>query len=184
MSEKDDAEKMFDGLTAWMESAETMDLAELRQVRRMMGDNVEESEQQFLSWLGTLKGGLEGAKTVPGQRIESILSKAKQLGLDAPGLADAAGLSVVLVAKLDRRLIDYRSIPMKVFDVLANALRETSTLVSEYLRQPPVLAMEARFRANESPKIPEQQNFFDAVRSDKSISEERRATLLALLEES
>jgi hypothetical protein len=40
--------------------------------------------------------------------------------------------------------------------------------------------MEARFRADENPKIPEPQNFFDAVRSDKSISEERRTALLSL----
>ena len=53
-----DAEKIFDGLTAWMDSADTMDLAELRQVRRMMGDNVEHSEREFLSWLEKLKQGL------------------------------------------------------------------------------------------------------------------------------
>ena len=58
MAEKDDAEKVFDGLTAWMDSADTMDLAELRQVRRMMGDNVEHSEREFLSWLEKLKQGL------------------------------------------------------------------------------------------------------------------------------
>jgi len=55
MSEKNDAEKIFDGLTAWMESADTMDLAELRQVRDMIGDNVEESEREFLSLLRKLK---------------------------------------------------------------------------------------------------------------------------------
>jgi hypothetical protein len=112
--------------------------------------------------------------------IESILSCAKKLGLDATGLADATGLSVVLVTRLDRRLIDYGSIPEKVFDVLANALHAATALVTEYPQQPPALAMEARFRADENPKIPEPQNFFDAVRSDKSISEERRTALLSL----
>jgi hypothetical protein len=82
--------------------------------------------------------------------------------------------------KLDRRLIDFGSIPEKIFEVLANALHAATALVTEYLRQPPVLATEARFRANENPKVPEPQNFFDAVRSDKSISEVRRVALLAL----
>jgi hypothetical protein len=66
MSEKDNADRVFEGLTAWIESADTMDLAELRQIRRMMGDNVEESEREFLSRLGSLKGGLDKAATVPG----------------------------------------------------------------------------------------------------------------------
>jgi len=180
MSEMDNADRVLEGLTAWIESADTMDLSELRQVRRMMGDNVEESEREFLSWLGNLKGDIEKVATVPEPGIENILSCAKKLGLDAPGLADATGLSVVLVTKLDRRLIDYGSIPAKIFDVLANALHATTALVSEYLQQPPALAVEARFRADENPKIPEQQNFFDAVRSDKSISEQRRIALLSL----
>lgn len=180
MSEKDNADRVFEGLTAWIESADTMDLAELRQVRRMMGDNVEESERGFISWLGNLKGGLEKAATTPEPEIESILSRARRLGLDAPDLADATGLSVVLVTKLDRRLIDYGSIPEKIFEVLANALHAATAQVTEYLRQPPALAMGARFRADENPKIPEPQNFFDAVRSDKSISEQRRVELLSL----
>jgi hypothetical protein len=58
MSEKDNTDRVFEGLTAWMDSADTMTLAELRQVRSMMGDNVEESEREFLSWLENLKEGL------------------------------------------------------------------------------------------------------------------------------
>jgi hypothetical protein len=178
MCEKDNTGRVFEGVTAWMDSADTMDLAELRQVRRMMGDNVEESEREFLSWLGNLKGGLGEAATA--LEIESILSSAKKLGLEAPGLADATGLSVVLVMKLDRRLIDFGSIPEKILDVLASALHTATAVVTKYLQQPPVLAMGARFRANENPKVSEPQNFFDAVRSDRSISEERRGALLAL----
>jgi hypothetical protein len=181
MSEKDNADRVFEGLTAWMDSADTIDLAELRRIRRLMGDDVEESEREFLSWLANLKGGLDEAAEV--LEIESILSSAKKVGLDAPGLADTTGLSVVLVMKLDRRLIDFRSIPQKIFGVLATALHAATAAVTEYLRQPPVLATEARFRANENPKVPEPQDFFDAVRSDKSISEERRVSLLALSEE-
>ena len=183
MSEKDNTDRVFEGLTAWMDSADTMNLAELRQVRRMMGDNVEHSEREFLSWLEKLKQGLDRTTSVQEERIESILSSAKRLGLDALGLADLTGLSVVLVMKLDRRLINFGSIPQKIFDLLANVLHSATAPITEYLQQPPVLAMEARFRATESPTIPEQQDFFDAVRSDKSISEDRRLSLLALSEE-
>jgi hypothetical protein len=181
MSEKDNAEKMFDAITGWVESADTMDLEELRQIRRAMGDDVEESERGFLSMLAKLKTEAENSSPAM-QGIESLLSSAKQLGLDAPALADKTGLSVVLVTKLDRRLIAHLRVPEKVFEVLANALRVTSEAISAYLEQPPALATEARFRAKENPRIQEQQDFFEAVRTDKSISEERRANLLALEE--
>jgi len=56
-------------------------------------------------------------------------------------------------------------------------------LVVEYLQQSPMLATEASFRARENPRIQEQQDFFEAVRSDRSVSEERRSALLALEEQ-
>jgi hypothetical protein len=181
MFEEDNAEKMFDAITGWVESADTMDLEELRQIRRAMGDDVEESERGFLSMLGKLKAEAEG-KSPAQHGIGSLLGKARQLGLDAPALADKTGLSVVLVTKLDRRLINCLTVPKKVLEVLANALRATSDAISAYLEQPPALATEGRFRAKENPRTQKPQDFFEAVQTDKSISEERRANLLALEE--
>lgn len=171
---------MFERLTGWMDSAETMNLAELRDVRQILGDDVPESEQNFLALLGTLRRGLQVLETGAEPQLKGILVAAKSIGLDAMGLANSAALSVVLVTKLDRRLIAFRSVPAQVINTLAAALRQSGALVAEYLKQGPVLATEGRFRANEAPALPELQDFFDAVRTDKSISEERRGALLAL----
>ena len=181
MSDKDDAEKIFSRLTGWMDGAESMDLEQLREVRRMMGDNVEVSERQFLSVLKELKAGL-GQPEELAEPIAGLLAKAQERGLDAVALADKTGLSIVLVTKLDRRLLVFKSIPNKLFETLASVLQSTLTAVMDYLRQPQAIAMGARFRTDESPRLPEQQGFFDAVRTDKSISEDRRAALLALEE--
>ena len=180
MAEKDNAEKMFDTLTTWMDSADEMNLTELRQARRALGDNVEESERNFLAHLAKLRA----ENPLPeAQRIEGLLVTAKRLGLDAPALANKTGLSVVLVTKLDRRLIRPVSVPQRVFKLLAEALNTAVDLVAGYLQQSPMLATEASFRAKENPHIQEQQDFFEAVRSDRSISEERRSALLALEEQ-
>jgi hypothetical protein len=180
MSKKDKGEEMFGRLTGWMDSPETMNLEDLRSVRRMLGDDVPESEQNFLALLGTLREGLQVQEIGAEPQLKGILAAAKSIGLDAMGLANSAALSVVLVTKLDRRLIAFRSIPGQVIDTLAAALRQSGALVTDYLQQGPVLATEGRFRASEAPSLPGVQDFFDAVRSDKSIGEDRRGALLAL----
>jgi len=181
MPDKDDAGKIFDSLTSWMDEADSMDLAELRDVRRMMGDDVEASERQFLSVLKDLKAGLGQPESVT-VAISGLIAKAQERGLDTIALADKTGLSVVLVTKLDRRILAFKSIPRQLLRALADVLESTLSAIAEYLQQPQVFAAGARFRADESPRVPEQQDFFDAVRTDKSISEERRAALLALEE--
>jgi hypothetical protein len=180
MAENNNAEKMFDTLTTWMDSADAMNLTELRQVRRAMGDDVEKSERGFLAHLAKLKA----ENPIPeAQRIEGLLVIAKRLGLDVTGLANKTGLSVVLITKLDRRLIRPLSVPQRVCRLLEEALNTAVELVVEYLQQSPMLATEASFRAKENPRIQEQQDFFEAVRSDRSVSEERRSALLALEEQ-
>jgi len=76
MAENNNAEKMFDTLTTWMDSPDAMNLTEVRQVRRAMGDDVEKSERGFLAHLAKLKAD----NPIPeAQRIEGLLVIAKRL---------------------------------------------------------------------------------------------------------
>jgi hypothetical protein len=179
MSDKDDAETIFGRLTGWIDDIDSMDLQEMRKVRRIMADNVEVSERQFLAVLKDLKSGLARSEQAV-DPISGLLAKAQERGLDAVALADKTGLSVVLITKLDRRLLAFKTIPARLFERLADALEATASAVADYLQQSQSLAMGARFRSEESPRVAEQQDFFEAVRKDKSISEDRRAALLAL----
>jgi hypothetical protein len=179
MSENEKNEDLFDRLTSWMGDVESMDLQELRNVRKIMGDDVELSEQRFLVALKDLQSGLAVSEATA-EPLVSLISRAREHGFNAMSLADQTGLSVALVTKMDRRLLLFNSIPDKVISILADALESTQAVIAGYFQQPQSLAMGAHYRADESPRVPEQQDFFDAVRSDVSISEERRSALLAL----
>jgi hypothetical protein len=179
MSDKDDAANMFDSLTSWMADADSMKLDELRELRRAMGHDVGLSEQTFLALLKDFRSRLPHSAHAE-LPITGIVMEGQKRGLNAAALADLVGLSVVLVTKLDRRLVTFSSIPKRLLNDLADAIGSTLGNLEAYLQQPQMSAAGARFRANESPRTPEQQDFYAAVRSDMSIGEERRTALLAL----
>lgn len=186
-NEKNSVEK----LTAWMEELEGTPLEELREIRREMGHDVGGDEQKFLSHLRELNNRLQGAHqpaeqpfaedepTIP-QPVRGLIAEAKARGLSGWKLADTAQLSIALVTKLDRRLIRYASIPRQVIEDIAGALQCGAQRVAAYLQGRPLLPNNAYFKADETPSVPEQQDFFDEVLEDDSLSEERRQRLLAM----
>ena len=113
--------------------------------------------------------------------ISSLLAAAKQVGLSFVELRDRINLSDALLRKLDRRLIDPRSIPFRVMSDLAAALEHRIESVAAYLASPPAFAAGAQHRANQAPVLPaSQQDFFDAVRNDAALSAEQKLEILAL----
>ena len=115
-----------------------------------------------------------------GQAFAGLVGEGKVQGLSLQDLAGVTGLSPALVAKLDRRLISFPSIPTEKIDAMAGAIRRLPEEVASYLRGRPQFPAAARFRANEAPKMLEQQDFFEAVREDRGLSEEQRQDLLSL----
>jgi hypothetical protein len=170
-NERDD----FDKATGWLEHTEGLSLEELRELRRAMGHDVESSEKTFLSFLKTVRNSLETSQSGFG-----ILSRARELGLSIVEFANGTELSVALVTKLDRRLIEFASIPREVLKKLSEVLNVSVTEPETYLRQGAAFAVGAEYKADEAPTLPEKQDFFDAVTSDKTLSEQRRKYLLSL----
>lgn len=173
MNTKDNNLDALDRATAWLERTEDLTLDDLRVVRHQMGDDVETSEREFLKFIKEVK-----AVTAPGSF--AILSRAKQLGLSKVTLADATELSVPLITKLDRRVIRFSTIPELVLRKVGEVLTAPIEIVRVYLQQGPAFATGANFRADEAPKLPEAQDFFEAVSEDLTISEARKQALLAL----
>ncbi len=103
-----------------------------------------------------------------------LLKEGKARGLSIHGLAEATKLSAVLIRKLDRRLILFASIPTKAIAVLARAVARGKDEVADYLRGRPVLPYGASYKAEEAPKLSEAEDFFEAVRTDKTFPEEWR----------
>jgi hypothetical protein len=115
-----------------------------------------------------------------GAPLSSLISAAKRHGMSAFELADRAELSAPLISKLDRRLIIPASIPSEAHIVLADALQQNVTTINWYLQQPPIFAPRALHHSKQAPVIDRQEDFFDAIRKDLAITEERRQRWMAL----
>ena len=117
---------------------------------------------------------------VPQPLIESLLADAKARGMTTGDLAARLGLSIPLVSKLNRRLIDLASIPHELTEAIAATLGRTADAVDLYLAQSPTLTAGTFHRAAGKPTIAGKEDFFGAVRSDPALSDEHRARWLSL----
>jgi hypothetical protein len=114
--------------------------------------------------------------------FQTLLSEAKRVSLAPSDLADRVEIGPATLKKLDQRMIRQGSIPRIVFQRLADALQTSVASVAAYLRQPMVLTSGARYRASSAPSLPpEQEEFREAIRLDRAISEETRKRWLDLL---
>ncbi|WP_437795480.1 hypothetical protein [Sorangium sp. So ce693] len=130
---------------------------------------------------GVLRGEQEkdlAAVTRP--PIESLLVEAKARGISTADLAAKLGLSVTLLAKLNRRLLDHASIPRELIQAIAVTLARSADAVALYFAQPPTFAAGAFHRAAGKPAIADREDFFGAVRSDLALTDEHRARWLSL----
>jgi hypothetical protein len=112
--------------------------------------------------------------------FESLLAEGRACGLGPVELARAAGLGVTTLRKLDRRLIRFATIPAQAIDALAAAIQRATGSVTAYLQQRPIFAAAAAHRAEEGPQLVEQEDFFEAVRLDPTMTPEQRAPWLAI----
>lgn len=113
--------------------------------------------------------------------IDSLIAAAGHVGLTYPALRDRVGLSDALLQKLNRRLIDPLTIPVRVIADLAGAVQQRVESVAAYFALAPTFAIGAQHRANQTPTLPKaQEDFFDAVRNDATLRVSRKDELLAL----
>ncbi len=87
---------------------------------------------------------------------------------------------MALIRKLDRRLLRYASIPQEAIDLLAQTLRQQISVITQYLQGGPTLAQGASYRSEKAPALVEQEDFFEAVRNDRTLSDEQRHFWLSL----
>ncbi len=143
---------------------------------------VEETEEVdedtlILRGMSIVQGILNREELAPVDKqtpFAGLLKEGKAHGLSIHGLAETTKLSAVLVRKLDRRLILFASIPTKAIAVLARAVARGKNEVADYLRGQPTLPDGASYKAEEAPRLSEAEDFFEAVRTDKTFPEEWR----------
>jgi len=113
--------------------------------------------------------------------IQGLLHEARRLGLRPRQFAAATGLGESLLAKLDRGLIRFASIPSQALEALATTLQRDLGSVRDYLAQRnPSVAAAAAFKAEQAPQAGEPEDFFSAVTADTTMSDEQRARWLDL----
>lgn len=107
--------------------------------------------------------------------FENLIAEGRAHGLEPYQLAQKAKLGDSLLRKLDRRLIRFASIPQDAINNLSNAIQSTPASVATYLQQSPTLVAAMEHRSEQAPELNEQEDFFDAVRADPTISREDAA---------
>jgi hypothetical protein len=135
------------------------------------------------------EAGLKSLRMVLGSRntsgatqsvLQSLLEAAKAKGLNRRLFAAALGLSPSLVMYLEKRRLDFSSIPKTIVSNVAAVLETGEEFVSNYLNQPPDLATGASFKTNTRAEDLSPKSFNDAVCEDQQLSAEEKRKLLDL----
>ncbi len=112
-------------------------------------------------------------------RLESLLEAAKQRGLTPKTLAERIGVGLSTVAKLQQRHFQLASLPAELIRRTADALQVSADQVRDYLRQSPTLAAGASYKSDGVPRAAAQEDFADAVRACRDLTEAQKAFWLA-----
>jgi transcriptional regulator with XRE-family HTH domain len=111
--------------------------------------------------------------------VTGLINEAEMQNLSLEQFAEATGLSAPIIAMLDRRQVRYESIPRKVIDNIAQAIRRAASGVASYL-QGEMRLQPAHYRADEAPRAVRLQEFSALVAIDPELSASQRKQWLEL----
>jgi hypothetical protein len=113
--------------------------------------------------------------------VRSLLDEARAQGLRPRQFAAAVGMGESVLAKLDRGLIRFASIPREAMDNIAAALHRDLGSIQNYLEaRTPTVAPMAAFKAEQAPEVGQAEDFSSAVAADPTLSAEQRQRWLDL----
>lgn len=123
-------------------------------------DGGAEEERQIVR-AKTIAEKILAARVSP--RLTSLLESARAVGLAPQALADRIGVGIVLLAKLERRMIEASTLPRALAGEIGRTLGIGAAEVAAYFRQPPALSAAASYRSSKTPKV-RRENFHTALR--------------------
>jgi hypothetical protein len=106
--------------------------------------------------------------------LSGLRKEGEARGLTIQALASATHLTVPMLVKLDRRLIRFASIPRQAIERIGAELGRSFEAIAAYLQGDLQFASQASFRADAAPQMPDQQDFFDAIETDLTMSETQK----------
>lgn len=111
--------------------------------------------------------------------LVSLIMEGSLLGWSINEFAQRINLSVTILRKLENRLIRVATVPTSLIERISTSIQRDPSEVTAYLGQAPMLQPGLQYKSKQSPKIGNQQDFFDAVRNDGELSVEQRAYWLS-----
>ena len=142
-------------------------------------DLTAEEEERFQeSGLNNLRFVLSSLN--PSNSLHSLVETAKQKGLSRAKFAAALGLSTSLVIYLEKRRLDFATIPQKIRTKISQVLEVTEESVVNFLNQTSKYAADMNFKTETRPEAQPPKSFADAVREDQQLSAEEKRKLLEL----
>lgn len=112
--------------------------------------------------------------------VEGLVKRGAKVGYSPKHLADAVGLTIELLGKLEARAIAVATIPSTLITRLADALKTAPDAVSAYLGGGPVQAG-GFYYADQAP-AQQQQSFSDAVQAS-ALPPERKQEWIKIMQE-
>jgi hypothetical protein len=113
--------------------------------------------------------------------IEGLVKQGNKLKITPPQLAEAVGLTVSLLGRIETRVIDAASIPRALFQRLATTLKTSPEAIAAYLGVTQTGQAGGFFYADQPPDQ-KQQSFLDAVQAS-ALSPERKREWADIVQE-
>jgi len=108
--------------------------------------------------------------------LTSLTAEASKSGVNHLAFVEILRIDIPLLAKLEQRLLQVKTIPSTLIETIASTIGRTSSEVVAYLSGSPQLASSAHYKSNQPPTVGEgdKQTFGDALKSSPKISSENR----------
>lgn len=126
----------------------------------------------FLARAALIRAAMQAASARP---LHSLVKAAGEAGVGPAALASRLLLGMAEVARLDRRLFTTATLPLRLIEDLAAAVRRPVSDVLAYLRLPPTLAPGASYRSDAAPRVGAQVPFGPTVEAATDMSDEQKA---------
>lgn len=131
------------------------------------------------------ESGLNNLRSVLGllnsqNALTSLIETAKTKGLNRIKFATAIGLSTSLVIYLEKRRLEFTTIPKQLITKIAKILETNKESISFYLNQSPQITEGASYKTKTRAEIQPPKNFAEAVFEDQQLSAEEKRKLLEL----
>ena len=127
-------------------------------------------DTMFLSRAAAVQSRMQSSpETAP---LDSLISAAKRAGLTPASLAEKLKIGILMLQRLERRLIEPTGIPGELKSAIANAINLTPAAIDRFLSAQPRLAANASYRSKSAPAVKARQSFEEAINASDDMAPE------------